>query len=565
MSSYLSRPRSLGQAQKESEASLDILGLPQQGLFGYASDGSEGLSRVLKGQGDYTFEDVRKANPKLNAMMTGASQATGTPMVALDTVGDVAVDPTNLVGAGLFSGAGKALKKAGSLKGMATGSSPNVIDDFYSLSPNKDFPPNWGPKEVIKAEATGEPIPKQAMDAYKTYDRSRVALDLIKATGSKVDELPVDLQTNIKMVVDKLPKGPMNTLKKLIYDDNPKSKRAASEVLGAYFKSKGFVKWAGETGANAMRAILSPKSRAMYRETGLTTPNQERIGKLLERRSTSGNRGAIAQAQHALYMAYRAGKPLNELSPQLRQVADDMSIDGFQKVSPSSYLNSSAKVKKQVRGKGYKTPNTVTSTLHKTALKNWGIDDASDWTMVVREPRGHSGDFVSDVNRKNNAVLKGRKIFQGRKRFTSVPKLKEAFESEGLKVVGADDKGIYLVDSGASNSYLEGGINIMTHVDTRGVANVVVSDVYDFLEKVPVINQVEKSMKNKIIGMTPPITVDLVEGTDPARNLRTSADNLGETLGPMGRTKPSSGIEMLEAQRNLGAGLVGANEMTKED
>lgn len=193
------------------------------------------------------------------------------------------------------------------------------------------------------------------------------------------------------------------------------------------------------------------------------------------------------------------------------------------------YTQLSGTVEKTIRGQAYQTPPEVAKSLFRQARENWSIPVENNVTMVVRQPRGFSGDFVSDANRKSKAVMMGRRVFKENPQgFKSGSELKKAFEAKGFKNIKVVPDGIIISGSGASNSYLEGGINIVTHINTKGVGNVVVSDQYDFLEKVPVVKKIEEGMKEDVWGVTPPITVDLLGDSAPAVNKRTTAEDLGK-------------------------------------
>ena len=61
-----------------------------------------------------------------------------------------------------------------------------------------------------------------------------------------------------------------------------------------------------------------------------------------------------------------------------------------------------------------------------------------------------------------------------------------------------------------STSFLEGGVNIEVHITPDGKMTTVISDDYNFLENI--LPSLEESFDKKILGITPPIKVDLRAG-----------------------------------------------------
>ena len=559
MSSYLSgvRPKTLESATQESEATLDYLDRPQQALTGLLSEGTSGAIKGFLGQEKYDgLDSIIKSK--------GGEVPEGMAYEAASLAYDVLADPTNLIGGALVKGFDMLEGGARKGRGMLTGSSPNVISDFYSLNPEKAFPTGYNPAKVKKAIAAGEEVPKQAKDAYEAWSRTNTALHIVEKMGTKVDKLPEGYKDKILKVVDKIPAKIKGTVAELQASKDPDVKKQADVMLGAYFKTKGFAEWAGESVANVFSTVFSSTSKAAYKDTGLTTANKKRVEKAFGAGDNTGVKTGVAQLQHAAYMAHRRGR--TDLPPVLQETMDQMSIGGFQKLDPSKYEELSGTVQKQVRGQDYTTPADVTGSLLKQATKNWGVGLTDNATMVVRQPRGFSGDFVSDANRKSKAVTAGRRIFSERPQgFDSVLDLKKAYEKKGFDNVKMTPTGVIITGSAASNSYLEGGINIVTHIDLKGVGNVIISDMYDFLEKVPVIKKIEQMMEEDIIGVTPPITVDLLGTTGKAVNTRTVPENIDKLKEMTGVAEASAQtLEKATMKEGLGAGML-AREANEEE
>jgi hypothetical protein len=561
MSSYLTGLRGFNrtpeQIRQEAETAIDLADRPQQALTGALVEGIEGARKGLLGQERYEGLDA-------------IVEAYGNEVpdnIAYDAASlayDLFADPTNLIGGAIVKGLSTIDDVALKSKGMLTGSSPNVISDFYSLSPDKAFPTGYNPSRVQKELKEGKEIPKQAKNAYDAWSRTNTALHIVDKIGTSVDKLPQSVQGKIEAVVNKMPSKLRNTIAELQASRDPEVKAQADKMLGAYFKGQGFAQWAGKSAANVLGEVFDRTSQAMYKDTGLTKSNQQRVSKFFDRADNVGNKTALAQLQHAAYMAYRRGR--KDLPPVLQETVDQMSIGGFQKMDPDKYTELSSTVEKNIRGQAYQTPQEVTKSLFRQAGENWGIPKVNDVTMVVRQPRGFSGDFVSDANRKSKAVMTGRRIFKENPNGFSKPsELKKAFEAKGFKNVKVVPNGVIITGSAASNSYLEGGVNVVTHIDTKGVGNVVISDQYDFLEKVPVVKKIESSMKEEVWGVTPPITVDLLGDSAPAVNKRTKAEDIGKLREMTKASTASTATLEKDLMKEGMLGVMTAREIQDED
>jgi hypothetical protein len=480
---------------------------------------------------------------------------------------DLFADPTNIMGGVLVKGL-DAVQGATKGRGLITGSSPNVIDDFYGLNPEKAFPDGTNPQEVKRMIDEGVPVPKELRKAYDAWSRGTVAAKIVNSIGKSADKLPDSIKSKIDAVVNKMPTDTVEKITKFQRSTDPEVRAQANRVLGSYFKTKGFVEWAGKSAANALSEAFDPSSRAMYRDTGISRTNQKRINEQFEKgaKDPRGLKSAVAQLQHAAYMAWRRGR--KDLPPVLQETLDQMSIGGFQKMDQDLYAKTSRTVEKELRGQAYKTPAEVSKTLFRHARNNWGIPEDNNVTMVVRQPNGVSGNFVYDANRKSKPVITGRSIFkQNPQGFKSATSLKKAFIAKGYKPedIKVVPKGVVITSSAASTSYLEGGINMVTHINTDGVANVVISDQYDFLEKVPLVKNIENSMKEDVWGVTPPITVDLLKETESVVNKRTKPEDLDILKTMTSEAKPTADTTAAEyVKTGLLSGLA-ARELTDED
>lgn len=558
MSSYLAglRPMTLEKAQQESQATLELADRPQQALTGLLVEGVEGAKKGFLGQEKY---DGLDAIVEAHEGQVPDDFLYGAASLAYD----VLADPTNLIGGALLKGFDLLEIGANKGRGMLTGSSPNVISDFYGLDPNKAFPTGYNPEKVQKALEAGEEVPSQAKKAYGVWATTKLIADKM---GTSFDALPKKYQKKILQLANKLPASATNNIVKLKGNlDNPSVKKQADEVLGAVFKGAGFANWAGKSAANVFSTLFDASARQAYKDTGLTPVNQKRVEKLFNQGTKAGVQSAVAQLQHAAYMAYRRGR--KDLPPVLQETMDQMSIGGFQKLDPTKYNELSTTVEKTVRGESYKTPAPVVESLFKRAIKNWGVGMSDDATMVVRQPQGVSGNFVYDANIKSKVAHAGRRIFADNPEgFSSVVDLKKAFEARGFnpKNIQMTPDGIMITHSAASSSRLEGGINLVTHIDKGGIGNTVLSDVYDFLEKVPVVRKVEEMMDEDIIGITPPITLDFTKGASPVSTNRTTTEDVGKLVEMNQGAKLSQNAKSAANEKQAMTGMFGGGLVARE-
>lgn len=559
--------------------------LPQNMLFGTLA--GEGTDPALKGK-SYSFEDVRKANPALDRIAKGLTlpQSNETyfkPQVGgLDFAAEMTLDPINALGALLYKMplAGVKFLTKNQRAGQNIGSAPNVINDFYSVSEDVLFPPHYYPSKVKEALENGDEVPVQAKKAYEQWASGQMFRDKLESVYGK---LPESSKEFVGTLFNKLPAKVKNGLKVMYESKDPAVRKDANKFLSDYFKSKGFIQWGGSSIGNALSEVFNPVSTAQYIKTGLTKTNQKRIqslfnhepqyhhatGELLPKTNRVMEREAIAQLQHAVYMAHRAGR--EDLPELLQETLDQMSVGGFRKFDSSDYRNATNQVNITKNGENYEVPEDISNALFARASKNWGMDEGDEVTMVVRQSSGESGNFMHDINFKAKGVTLGRKIFnENPKGFSSPQELKEAYISRGVpsKDIEITKDGVLVTTRTTSNSYLEGGINIVDHISLDGVSHSVVSDMYDFLENVPVAKKIEENLENSLWGVTHPVPQDLKKSGTFKTN-RVTKEDVEKLKRLTNEASPDAAQVAVEATK-IGAKasspfVVGSGMMSDED
>ena len=225
-------------------------------------------------------------------------------------------------------------------------------------------------------------------------------------------------------------------------------------------------------------------------------------------------------------------------------VLESVSWGGMQPLTKKNYIDSAKKqqntiITKDSNGQEIRTNLAASdadlSFVYEQAQKIWGMPVNKGNKLVVKKNTGIGGNHNSDAIKNKNKVHKY---------------MRNLYESDGitdpmeiynhLKALQADDKlrlaanpdaipnfpsgvvllnksaedvslnGLWFSSSHVGDAIVEGGINVMTKILPNQRAMSFVSDVHDFLEKVPVLGKVlDKALPNGEMSITPPIFSDL--------------------------------------------------------
>lgn len=277
-----------------------------------------------------------------------------------------------------------------------------------------------------------------------------------------------------------------------------------------------------------------------------------------------------AQLRYNALITEQAGREV-PVHPVLRETNEAAYIGGVKPLSLENYMDSVEQfAPKEAYRYGGKTlrkdveiPKNVTERIFEAVKDQWknSLDDRNI-LMGTKEVKGSTGDHIADLVNQNGSYNTLVKLFEGNKSFDSVDNLKQAFQKASkdaykepmlsqqardlykaqgkthkqinkiaeerqaarlaknpqadmkYQIVETFDDGL-LIHAGrqTSQSYLEGGINMMWYVKPDGQAFAVISDVHDFLENLPLVaKRVAKSQPNQFLGITPPIPINLHSG-----------------------------------------------------
>jgi len=510
MSSYLSRPRTLEQARQESDSSLYYADLPQNMLFGALINGKEGTTDALKGEA-YGFEDVRAANPTLDAIVKGLTLPAGPSTTykvpeaqpgAVDFLAEVLIDPVNIpvaaVGKGLFN---TARDLASENVDTLTASLPNFVPGYY------------GPNQVgamAKWLATmGGPGAAKAL-------LSPAGQALQKETG-----ISATTQQVIKETLDTMDKAPLPGVKLTEKEIKAKKEGALAYSVGVA-QAQHNVMTAHMFGSGKLAPELQRIKDLSY-ATDFTPISRESFLEGTKKMNVKRNGKKVYRDQEVLSDMYdvMTKQWASELG---RADADNLPVDIIFK-EPSGvsgqHLNDAMSVKA-----GYHIiqrvfdPSKQLSTAKKPGPGSLSYTTPDDLLKALTEASKRSKDPGS-----------------------------------GIQVIKTTDKGV-LVKSASlkSQSKLEGGVNHLMHVGLTGKVTHITSDYYDFADKLARKIGVEQFLNDKSKRGVLSVVVPMVTDARPekfADEMINSRTGVAKLKGKGNKAKEKMTREDLEAVANV--------------
>lgn len=513
-------PKTYGEQQLEGAGR--VLDLPLntvQGALSYDEPMLTGAWKGMTGQRDYTGLDA--FSPEFMAKYPEVA-AVGAVM------SDLLLDPTMYFGLGTAKQAGKAAATAGKqARGGLLSSAPNYIDNFYGYKEANFLPEGYSQRAVAR---------------QMQLDPSKVPVDHKQYFLQREQDLALADQLLAQPKVAAMLKKKAGAL--------PKND---AEKLGLIKKAQGFMDWAVDS-AKAVDDMLPliGKDRAakdLWRDTGINKNGQKLINKYLDDFEATGDpsalKKAVAQAQYMGHINHQA-KREGTIHPALQKIIDMSYVDGYQPFDIKNYKSSVSKQQYLRDGQPVELEDSVVERMFGFAEKAWDKagdlpKDRSKLTLAVKETTGITGEHTRDAlggNRQNMLSNKLTSVFKDDvDGFSSVTDMKDKAKELGLNVVGRDKGGIYLQSSFHSESYTEGGVNVVTYLKNNGEYYSVISDVHNFLEKIPVVGKaVGTALPQDVIAVTPPIVGNVLNR--PAI-LKTGGKG-GSVLQTGGRVSPYS-------------------------
>jgi len=373
-----------------------------------------------------------------------------------------------------------------------------------------------------------------------------------RALSAASNYIPNHYTPSVKNLKD-MPKEFKGLTDKLL-EYKVKGVKTEKEAFHLAQKLTGASKWAVNGVVGGINSIFNPKARALYDKHGINSSSQAIVKKERALEAAARKRGdtrvanrhkekAVAQIMYNKYITAQTGFK-GEVSKAMDDVLESVSWGGMQPLTKKNYIDSAKKqqntiVTKDSNGQEIRTNLAASdadlSFVYEQAQKIWGMPVNKGNKLVVKKNTGIGGNHNSDAIKNKNKVHKY---------------MRNLYESDGitdpmeiynhLKALQADDKlrlaanpdaipnfpsgvvllnksaedvslnGLWFSSSHVGDAIVEGGINVMTKILPNQRAMSFVSDVHDFLEKVPVLGKVlDKALPNGEMSITPPIFSDL--------------------------------------------------------
>jgi len=373
-----------------------------------------------------------------------------------------------------------------------------------------------------------------------------------RALSAASNYIPNHYTPSVKNLKD-MPKEFKGLTDKLL-EYKVKGVKTEKEAFHLAQKLTGASKWAVNGVVGGVNSIFNPKARALYDKHGINSSSQAIVKKERALEAAARKRGdtrvanrhkekAVAQIMYNKYITAQTGFK-GEVSKAMDDVLESVSWGGMQPLTKKNYIDSAKKqqntiVTKDSNGQEIRTNLAASdadlSFVYEQAQKIWGMPVNKGNKLVVKKNTGIGGNHNSDAIKNKNKVHKY---------------MRNLYESDGitdpmeiynhLKALQADDKlrlaanpdaipnfpsgvvllnksaedvslnGLWFSSSHVGDAIVEGGINVMTKILPNQRAMSFVSDVHDFLEKVPVLGKVlDKALPNGEMSITPPIFSDL--------------------------------------------------------
>ena len=360
-----------------------------------------------------------------------------------------------------------------------------------------------------------------------------------RALSAASNYIPNHYTPSVKNLKD-MPKEFKGLTDKLL-EYKVKGVKTEKEAFHLAQKLTGASKWAVNGVVGGVNSIFNPKARALYDKHGINSSSQAIVKKERALEAAARKRGdtrvanrhkekAVAQIMYNKYITAQTGFK-GEVSKAMDNVLESVSWGGMQPLTKKNYIDSAKKqqntiVTKDSNGQEIRTNLAASdadlSFVYEQAQKIWGMPVNKGNKLVVKKNTGIGGNHNSDAIKNKNKVHKYMRNLYESDGITDPMEIynhlkslsKENFPS-GVVLLNksAEDvalNGLWLSSSHVGDAVVEGGINVMTKILPNQRAMSFVSDVHDFLEKVPVLGKVlDKALPNGEMSITPPIFSDL--------------------------------------------------------
>tara|TARA_R110000764_G_scaffold238095_1_gene334862 strand:- start:43 stop:1842 length:1800 start_codon:yes stop_codon:yes gene_type:complete len=431
--------------------------------------------------------------------------------------------------------------------------------EYLSANPRiaRNIEAGMGIAELGLPKAMLEPV-KRALSAASNYIPNHYTPSIKNLK---------DMPTEFKSLTDKL------------LQFKVKGVSTEKEAFHLAQKLTGASKWAVNGVVGGLNSVFNPKARALYDKHGINSTSQKIVKDEMALAAAAQKRGdtsaanrhkekAVAQINYNKYITAQTGFK-GEVSKTMDSVLNAVSWGGMQPLTKQNYIDSAKMQKntivtKNSNGKEISTNMSATdedlSFVYEQAQKLWSMPVNKGNKLVVKRNTGIGGNHGSDAIANKNKVHKYmRKLYASdgitdpMEIYNHLKSLSKEDFPKGVVLLNksAEDvalNGLWLSTSHVGSAVVEGGVNVMTKILPNQRAMSFVSDVHDFLEKVPVLGKVlDKALPNGEMSITPPIFSDL--RLPDVKKADSTGDKVVFNKGQQGVVTD----EMIDAYTKLGA------------
>ena len=313
-------------------------------------------------------------------------------------------------------------------------------------------------------------------------------------------------------------------------------------------KGLGFGEFLGRGVGRVASNLINPYNRALYAEHGISPAYKHAYNKFLDadKAYQDGLAAKVPMAERTRLLSQR-NAAIEEAHSQMQQMKnirmqaeavarknDATDPFGIAAADPSSPMYFAPTRKNWYWSSGSKGANLrditpeeskfVQNHFENTWLKG---EDMNDVRIVVKKPHSQvTGDHFRDVIGRNSQVKHALNVFKnfkrrGRPEFETVEELAAAVKKKAdtkIKIAGHKDKqkaftyvgedngGVWIKLGKAGTAKVEGGVNMLIKIEPNGNVTGYMSDLHDFLEKVPGLGQgLAYSLPKKVLAVSPPM------------------------------------------------------------
>ena len=363
-----------------------------------------------------------------------------------------------------------------------------------------------------------------------------------------------------------------------------------TNTTNAYKFMKGSLEWGAKGLGRVANLMFNPTARALYTERGIS-PVFDTYYQMYKKAEAANDKTGANQAlelaqsqmqQMANIKKQAGGKTRGEDATKdfINAATDPDAPQGFVNTAEAGqgwYHNSTSNAKSVVNG----ISKTDSDIIEEHVMRVWKADPDKT-NIIVKTPRSdYTGNHFEDVLARNTNVTRVAELFADKDgnfvQFTTGQELANAIgdlnksvktyqrksgdnkpgdpkrdkktgkkESDLFSIERIEDDGVWLQMSKPGQAKVEGGVNMLIKVDTNGNLTGVMSDLHDFMEKIPtgkIANKVgankalnkaglptikdipnvpmQMALPNNVIAVTPPMQTNVVSVTGQTFNKQT--------------------------------------------